>query len=322
MDPKEEFRVYMKAASRGLGDDSAVHIGEEELIAYQQERLGGPERSRIQHHFMQCSSCFDKFKDVSDFFEPARRDEESLSEAMIAREWESFSKNLPLVSPEIVERRLSFGRFFFAPRAVALAATFIIILTTSWAIWLFNERSQLTRQLESQRSSSAEELRALDEENRRLRERDRLANENESRLQQLEMDKQKVERRATDLELEIARMKQPELNSPIYDIYAQGSAQRSTTGGARNSVAISRRAKTVTLILNGSDQPEHPQYAIEMVDPKGRVNWRREGLKRDSFGNFVVTLNRASLSEGEVVLRIYAGSELIARYNLSVRWHE
>jgi hypothetical protein len=325
MDPKEEFRVYMKAVSRGLEDDSSLHISEEALIAYQQDRLGGPERNRVQHHFTKCSTCFDRFKDVSDFFQPARREEESLSEATIAREWETFRRQILMQEQQsaVDVRRSKFRTPFFAPRALALAATLLIILTAGWGFWLANQRAQLARQLETEQALWAEKRAELDRENRRLQEENKEAGQNEVRLKQLEKDHQELQRQAALYESEIAALKQPELNSPIYDIYEQGSAQRSTSDEPDNSVVISRNSKAVTLILNGADQPEHGVYVIEMLNQNGRLRWRREGLRRDNLGNFVVTLNRASLGQGRVLLKIYGRSgkrsELIAQYSLSVR---
>jgi hypothetical protein len=321
MDPKEEFRVYMKAVSRGLEDESALHITEEVLIAYQQDRLDGPERSSVQHHFTQCSNCLDRFKDVSDFFEPARREEESPGQAMIAGEWEFFKRrNLSDPSPASIDKRHRFFSLFFAPRTLALAAAIIIAVTAGWSFWLLNQREQLARQLEKEKALWGDQTSKLEQENRGLHEENSAARQREA---QLEKEKQELQHRAEIYESQIAALKQPELNSPIYDIYQQGSAQRSTDNEAKNSVLIARKAKTVTLILNGADQPEHREYAIEMLSQKGKLRWRRDGLRRDNLGNFVVTLNRASLGEGRVLLKIYGRSDqrsqLIGEYSIAVR---
>ena len=319
MDPKEEFRVYLKAVSRGLEDESALHISEEDLIAYQQDRLDGPERSRIQHHFTQCSNCLDRFKDVSDFFEPARREEESPGYATIAGEWELFKRrNLTSQSRASIDKRHSFLSLLFAPRTLALAAAIIIAVTAGWGFWLLNQREQLASQLEREKALRADQASKLDEEKRGLLEENSAARQREARL---EKEKQELQQRAAIYEARIAALKQPELNSPIYDIY--GSTQRSTDNPEKNSLLIARKAKTVTLILNGADQAEHREYAIELLNQKGRLRWRREGLKRDNLGNFVVTLNRESLGEGTVLLKIYGRSdqrsELIGEYRISVK---
>jgi hypothetical protein len=106
-------------------------------------------------------------------------------------------------------------------------------------------------------------------------------------------------------ESQLAQLRQPQLNIPIYDIFSQESIRRSGDQSEVNRVAIPQTTKYFTLILNGEGQLTYPDYVIEIMDRKGQLVWRGEGLRRDSHGNVVMTLDKTFLGEGQYRLQLY-----------------
>jgi hypothetical protein len=299
MDTREEFRRYMTAVSR---EENRLrrHLREDELIEYQQGRLEDSERDEIQSHLVHCDECLAAFKDVSDFFEPAREGEETLSEAEIAREWRTF---WPRVRAEAEIAALAPGGrragFWLSRRAAfALAASVLVAvgLTGTWAWQLKQGQQQLARQWRIEQ----ERVRELEQETRRWQEQ-------ANALQQT-------------YESQLAELRQPQLNTPSYDVMTQDFIQRS--GEEVQPVRIPPMAKSFRLILIGQSQPHDPDYVVEIINRNGQPVWRGEGLKRDGNGDFVMTLQRAFLPPGEYRLKVYGqrgrGSRMMGDYTIRI----
>jgi hypothetical protein len=47
------------------------------------------------------------------------------------------------------------------------------------------------------------------------------------------------------------------------------------------------------------------EHVLEILDGDGRTMWRGEGLRQDPQGNFVLTLARSFLSDGDYRLVLY-----------------
>ncbi len=308
MDKKEEFRHHLKAVRREFENSLGRHLSKEELIDYQQGRLAETAREEAQSHLVQCDVCLAAFKDVSDFFEPAREGEEPVSKVEVGRAWQTFWQR---VQPEekAATGASGLGRagFWLNRRTtLALAGSLVaaIVLTGAWALWLRQENQQLNRRLQSEQSGGADRLRQLEQENRRAREQ-------AGTLKQ-------------EYASELAALRQPQLNAPIFDILSRKSIQRSGGGTETAVVEVPRTTRNFTLILNGEGQPEYPDYVIEILDSNDQLIWRGEGLRRSSDRNFVLTLDRAFLSEGPYHLKLYGQkggrSKGIAEYAIVLRF--
>jgi hypothetical protein len=283
----------LRAASCELEDNPGRHLGEEELIAYQQGRLDADEREKSQSHLVRCSVCRDAFRDLTDFFEPAREGEEVISEAEIRREWKALRRRIwPEEKPADRASGLGLAGLLRWPRtAFALAAALVlaITMTGAWALWLRQEKQQLARQLQTEQSAWAERLKQLEQENRGLQEQVGAAKQN--------------------YEAQLAELRRPLLNAPIYDVYSQQSIQRSGGDSKGNPVKVPQKARRFTLILNGEGQSQYPDYVIEIIDPKGQSVLKEGGLIRDSLGNFSIELDRASMSAGKYRLKLYGQTD-------------
>lgn len=282
----EELRRYWEALGGGWEDRLGRHLDDEELMAYHRGQLEAIDADAVQSHLVQCDRCLMAFKDVADFFDDVREGEEPVGERLIRREWRAFQRRLREEEAAVFRRSA-----WFPPRALfALAASALVAvgLVTLWALHLRQERQQLAQQLHIEQTRRLE----LEREHRRLQER-----------------ADAVERgyasRVTELESQLARLREPQLNIPVYDVFSREALLRSGQTNPVNGVTVSPGARSFTLVLNGEGLPEYPSYAIEMVDRQGVVRWRAVGWQRDRRGNFTLTLDRAFLSPGTYRLTLY-----------------
>jgi hypothetical protein len=301
MDTKEVFQEYMKAVNGEFDHDLGCHPNEQELIDYQRGRLDEGEREKIQSHLVQCDDCLAAFKDVSDFFDPPRAGEETIGQVDVKDEWKTFQRRVLteefLAAPAPAPRRTGYSLSGRAMFALAAGVILVIGSTVGWAFWLRQKNQQLAKQLQSEQTVWAAQVKELERENRRLQEQATTLQEIESQL---------------------AELRQPQLNVPIYDIFPRDLTQRSTEEIPVNRIQVPSTAKSFALILNGQGQPTFPDYLIEIVDRSDQLTWYGEGLGRDAHGNFVITLNRTFLREEQYRLRLYGRrnerSQRIAEY--------
>jgi hypothetical protein len=143
-------------------------------------------------------------------------------------------------------------------------------------LWLKSDRQQLARRL-SEVSSQAARVSQLEEEHRQL---------------QAQSDDLK---RA--YESQLAELKAPQLNAPVYDVFPEGVVQRSGETSV-NQLELSPKTKEFTLVLNGEGVPRYSSYGVEIVSRGGEVLWRGEGLQRDRFGGFFIRVQRSFMDEG------------------------
>jgi hypothetical protein len=293
MNQTEDFRRSLKLVSQGLENDPGPHLSEEELIAYHQGRVDERARDRTQSHLVQCHECLVVFKSVNDFFEPIREDEEQPGKSEIEREWEIFRRRVGAEKPPDAgapsARRAGVS---FRPRAAFALAAGLILALGLMGFWALRLRQE-NRQLVAEQSGSAERLKQLEEENRRLQEDVGAARQN--------------------YESQLAKLRQPRLNAPIFDLFPQEFIQRSGAGTELNRITLPATTKEFILILNGDGQPDYPNYDVEFVDAQRQPVWRGEGLRRDGHGNFVITLDRTFLRPGEFRLKLYGRKDSRSR---------
>ncbi len=300
-----EFRRYLEALGEGWEDHLKRHLDEDELIGYVRGELEPGDVQRLQSHLVHCDACMAALTDVADFFEPLREGEEPIRERVLRREWKSFWQRVRAEERATAREDVP---VWFRPRAMfVLAASLLVIVgfLSFWTWHLRREIQQLARQAQSERTRRAE----LERENRRLQE-------------QSDVIKRDYESRLSELESDLAQLREPELNIPIYDVLSREFLLRSESASVVNHIVVSHTARSFSLVLNAEDQPKYPTYTIEIVDRGGHVRWRAAGLHRDRHGNFTVTLNRAFLSPGKYILYGQRGERLqrIAEYIVSLSY--
>jgi hypothetical protein len=282
MNQSEEFSQYVGAVRKEVELNPGPHPSEDELIAYHRGQLKEQQREKIQSHLVQCPECISSFREMSAFFESSPEGDQPLSEAELDRKWEAYRRRVQAEEPPAPTTSLRRGGFWQHRRATfALAASLLIIAVTSaWALWLRREN-----QWGTQEKSWAERLTELEEENRRLQ------------------DQTKT------LESQLAELRQPAMNAPIYDLLPRAALPRAGSESNVYRIKTPATAKNFVLILHRAGNQGYSSYEIEIVDASGKQLWRESGLRPNSDGSFVLTLDRTFLSQGQYRLKLYGQSD-------------
>lgn len=344
MNERDEARIYMNAVIPRLEDVAGPHPGVEALAAYQQSRLSGSARALVRDHLVTCDECLALFKDANDFFAPPPEGREDVSEVEIRREWkalwgqikaeEGAAATAGAVAPRPSAPRLRKG----LPLALAAGLAVAAALPLAWAVWSRQDRADAVRRLQLEQEEMARRLKQLEEENLRLREQaresrppeeslgrppedslGREAAESEQENQRLRKQLGAAERRH---QTELAELRRPQLNAPLYDVLPQEMTVRSAEGEEVTRIVLSPRERSFTLILNGGGLPPYPKYDMEIRGRGGKSVWRGTGLRQDGGGNFVLTLDRGFLRDGRYSLKLFGrsaeGTKAVAEYNIHV----
>jgi hypothetical protein len=293
MDRNQELRFYMKAARAKFDDGNGRHLSEDEIIAYFHERMAAAEREDARLHILQCGHCLQLFRDVSDFFEPRREDEEEIDQLQIRRAWKDFwprAHTERKVASGIVER---LGRISLPRATWPLAAGLLITLGPAAALVSHERQERLQAQLQiAQLQSRQQDLEA------RMSQTERTA---DNQLGQERERRTKAEARIKELQIQLDGLRQSPQNIPIFQIDSA-----STRGQQEDSlVSITPATRTFILRLDIYNPNEYPGYVVEIFDQHGRKVKEVSGLKpvdRDKTLN--LTLDRGPLKEGKHILKL------------------
>jgi hypothetical protein len=290
MDCNQELRVYMKAARAKFDDGNVRHLSEAEMVAYYHERVSAAEREEARLHILQCDHCLQLFKDVSDFFDTMREDEEEIDQLQIRRTWNDFSKRK--AASGIVEpaRRISFP---LAALPLAAGLLFTLGLSTVLVWRERQERRQAQLQVAQLQSHQQEfETRMSQTE---WTASDQLGKERERRA--------RAEAQLKEFQIRLDGLKQSQQNIPIFPI---GST--SIRGQQEDSlVSVTPTTKTFILSLDLYNPNEYPEYVVEIFDQHRQRVKEISGLRPVGFGSgktLNLTLDRASLKKGKHLLRL------------------
>ena len=285
------------------------HPDDEQLIDYLHKRLEEADHERIQAHLVDCNRCLAAFKDAGDFFEPYRDNEPMITEDLTL-EWKTFWNRIKAdnitTAPPPERPRLG----FMLKPALSIVLAFLLI-TIGAGVWAIQQR-RANRQLASQLEVEKQRTTQLESEQQNLAERTKeLEQENSILLERSRRVEQTHQPRRADL-------KQPEINTPIYDLYPKGFVRRSANDGQINRIKVPPAARSITLLLNSEGIRIFPRYGVEIRDGS-RAVWRGNGLERGSYGNFSITLDPAFLGKGTFGLKLYGpASEQLAEYLLRI----
>lgn len=302
------MKDLLKEVLHELEGPVGPHLQDEELIAYLREPLDAEDRERIEKHLVYCAACREEFLSVRAFFEPAEAEEPTVSPQEIARGWHEFWQRVAGLGAAEAAQPTP-GKFRFLGRGLpglgkfswlefALAAGLLVAVGVAglWTVRLERQQQHLVSSLQQEQQRT----RALEQENERLKEQlERQREEQERALQRLD------ESWRARHETEIARLREPDLNLPLYDLFSQEALVRAGRTDAINRITIPPTARRFGVILNGEGQPDYPHYELEIVDRRGHVVWKGRGLRRDRYGNFVLALDRTFLKPGEYRLHLF-----------------
>jgi len=293
MNRNQELRIYMKAARAKFNDGSGRHLSEEEMIAYCREPMAAAEREEARLHILQCDHCLQLFRDVSDFFEPRREDEEEIDQLQIRRAWNDFwprARTERNSASRIVEsvRRMSF------PRAAWPLAAGLLITLAPATVFVWRERDERRQaQLQvAQLQTRQQDLEA------RLSQAERTAG---NQIEQERERRAEAEARVKELQIRLDGLRQSQQNIPVYSIVSA-----SIRGQKEDSlVNITPTTRTFILSLDVYNPNEFPEYVVEMFDQRGQRVKEISRLRPVGAGKTLnLTLDRESLMEGKYLLRL------------------
>lgn len=270
MNPGEDFRRYMKAISQPPDGSSGNHPGMEQLAAYMKESLGSADQDVIQRHVADCARCAETLSDLRDFFEGPRQEETELSAFEVAHAWKSLNRRLPSGQSSSSRAMLR--------SSLALAAS--VVVSVGLGVSMIS--------IERQKG----ELQGL-------------LSTRESRLRELEEENQRLQESGARFEAEISQLRSPQPNALLFDLFSRAWVERSGGESAIAEITVPREARSYVLILSGEGQRRPGEYSLEITDEEGKSLWRGEGLRQDVQGNFVITLERAFLNDGQYLLVLY-----------------
>ena len=281
--------------------DSTHHPSDEHLLKYFDGKLPELARENVQAHLIECDMCLETLKDLREFFESHREDEETINEDRL-RSWAALWDKLRDAEDraQLTPVASLAGRFRFkSTTAWALAAMLLVIL--GLGSWTIRQRQlqhrlttdlqlaeQRTAQLQAEHDTLAARARELEQENLLLQEQARSKEQTRSF------------RRSTTTK--------PQLNAPIYDVYARNFTQRSGNQSEVNRLKVPASAESIILLLNADGLTPSSDYGVEIVNESGKIIWRARGLKKGQLGSLTLTLDRTFLEPGTFRLRLY-GSE-------------
>lgn len=293
--------------------DSTFHPRDEQLIQYFSGTLSASAHENIQVHLVDCSECLESFKDVRDFLELHRPGEQMINED-IEQQWKKIAPRLREPSPPVAPLPYKRSRAASVGAMAALAA--MVLLVAMLGLMTISQRRQ-KHQLAQQLQGAEQTKLELQAEQQRLA----------ARVNQLEQEAASAREKAPPSPPPRVTVptvaSAPQLNVPIYDLYARDFNRRSTNESEVNKINPPATANSIVLILNGSGVPDAAGYRIELSAENGESLWRGKGLTKGHLGNLTITVDRGLLPEGLYRLRLYrqdaqSGSP-VAEYVLRVQ---
>ena len=110
----------------------------------------------------------------------------------------------------------------------------------------------------------------------------------------------------------------PELNVSVIDLLPTTAATR---GGAFPE-ATPATTESFTIILHLETETPYSDYAIDIVNERGEVEWTGRGLRRSPEGTFTLHLRRSFFGDGSYELILYglrgSAKERIESYTLRI----
>jgi hypothetical protein len=293
MNRNQELRIYMKAARAKFNDGDGRHLGEDEMIAYCREPMAAEEREEARLHILQCDHCLQLFRDVSDFFEPRREDEEEIDQLQIRRAWNDFwprARTERKVASVVVE---SLRRISFPGAAWPLAAGLLITLGLA-TVFVWRERQE-RRQAQLQIAQLQNRQQDLEA---RLSQTERTAG---NQLEQERERRAEAESLVKELQTRLDGLRQSQQNIPVYSIVSA-----SIRGQKEDSLAhITPTTRTFILSLDIYNPNEFPEYVAEIFDQHGQRVKEISRLKPVGAGKTLnLTLDRGSLKEGKYLIKL------------------
>src|SRR5262245_13279906 len=316
---EEMRRLYQWQTARSRSG-RAECLSEEAMTRVAAGELSQSEREVIADHLMACSDCAEEYRVLRELKPWAER------VAVSAYERESAIKSVsspPGKEAQVVPRQLGWasrarrlaGIFSagFETNATAAAALLVVSLAcVAWVISLKRENARMAARLNEQLASRDQASQSLTDARRELEAAARLAGQQQTEIAEL--------RRSVD------DLSQPQVNVPITDLEQQANRG----GDGATTVTAPVGANIFTLILHVADGPSFPDYALEVIDGRGRPLMRAQSLRKSQLNTFTVALPRRLLPAGRYRLKLYGlrsghgelVGEVVAEYQMRLNYQK
>ena len=295
-----DLRHYMKVVQNESHKSNGRHLSDDELMTLlQQGDLREDERVSLRAHLVECSQCIDTFKEMRDFLADDSPAQPQVDEIAKERVWRAVRpQSVADKSPKTTRRRPIIAH------AVAACLAIMFIIAGILAINLWQQKQFLLSQLQNEQKQNAEiaeKIKALEGQQQPPQVPPATPN--------------------TDTERQVAKLKEPSINTLILDVFPTDSTERGSGSGS-NTPTIPSTAKNFVLLLNAAGRPQYPNYQVEILDGNNKTVWTSAGLKRDNLGNFSLSLTKDFLPRGGYRLRVYGISgqkrQHVADYSVRV----
>lgn len=293
----------MKAAVQSPVRQDDRHIGEAQMIAFYEKRLEMAERETVRIHLTTCAECLSLYREVSDFFDPPRENEEPISESEIAQGWHSLwaqIENERSVENEVPEKevlpfpptnRNSRNRLWRPIWAMA-AGLLISFGGIGVQTWRLAQERQANQDVAIRLQSTQQELSRLS---------DSLQQRN-NELAKEQANSRSAEAQIAELQAKPSESSSVGINIPINQILlAAGRGEND-----EQVLELSAKSPIALLQLAISNPKDFPAYTIEIFDQQQRKVPVPSGLVPMGSDNTLnLTLNRAAVKPGKYQLSLY-----------------
>ena len=281
--------------------------------------LSQSEREVIADHLMACSDCAEEYRILRELKPWAER------AAVSAYERESAIESVsspPGKEAQVVPRQPGWASWArrlagifsagFESYAIAAALLVVSLACVAWVISLKRENARMAARLNEQLASRDQASQSLTDARRELEAAALRAEQQQTEIAEL--------RRSVD------DLLQPQVNVPITDLEQQANRG----GDGATTVTLPVGANIFTLILHVADGPSFPDYALEVIDGRGRPLIRAQSLRKSQLNTFTVALPRRLLPAGRYRLKLYGlrsghgelVGEVVAEYQMRLNYRK
>lgn len=302
---KELKDIWRRLSSRPAADRRSC-LAPEQLWVVAQGRLEGDSRWRTAAHLARCSDCSRELQLVSALGELAVAQG---TELVARRRRPARAAAAPVAR---VESAVGGGRRGLATNPMAWASGALLLLFLIAAVWAFTllaETSRLRGELEDAVGGRREAFQASES----------LAAA-EAELDQLRRENATDDQRITELEDQVAGLREPVLNPTVVALDLR-RVDRSGDSVPRQPVSLPPAARWFTLAVTLPSIPAAPSYSLELLNSRGDAVWRATDVQIDRRG-FSISFPTEVISRGIYHLRLLAagesGSELVEHIPLEI----
>jgi len=289
-----------------------THIEQSDLIdRYLMGQLSVDEQEQFEEHFVDCAVCVDRLTTTKDLIQGLRH--------VASRQAAERGAYLPAPIPW-------YSRYRLAPKWLALASGFLLLIALSAAVIMFNRARLSSTQADQARSDSAAWQRRYQEERESAELAGKKHKETEDelggRLNELrkELDNNRKKAPSELLPGSGGRTITPQANVPIFLL---NSTRGSDPPSATNNVHLPSSPTNFVILLALEGEVKHLDYHMILLDDRGEVIWQRGGGRPIAKNSLSVLMNSSLFRPGYYRLRVEgvgagAGRSIIGEYYFHV----